>query len=193
MFSLLRRFILFSSCVCISSTGVCGWVRRIAKACVDLMPFGEEMLASKLSAITWTRPPSLEEIPSFSLLLAAAWAAELLKRSTSSYEHVMPKLCSRSIIVLSRMTTPREISRNVGLLETAHVTMFPTIAAGRFDSSFCDIPGSKVNNVGLLLARASSRHILVSYVDWSRLSSGFPDNHFGYSRCGCINILIIGY
>ena len=89
------------------------------------------MLASKLSATACMRPPPVEDMPNFSLFLAAAWAAELLKRRTSSYEHATPYVCSSSILDFDQRTTPRAICSCVGWLLTARVTMFPVIASGR--------------------------------------------------------------
>ena len=66
---------------------------------------------------------------------------------------------------------PSLICSRVGLLVTAHVTMFPVIAAGRLPSSFEDNLDINLNIVGLLLASASSKVILVSYLAWSRFSS----------------------
>ena len=64
------------------------------------------------------------------------------------------------------MTTHIAICSSVGLMVTTHVTMFPAIV-----SSFGDIRDRKFNNVGLLLARASFRHIFMLCNDWLRFNS----------------------
>ena len=105
----------------------CGCVRRMIKASVDCMQYWNHsyLLLLGLSqhhfSICWVS--------------LCSWLL-LLNCSTSSFEDMIPNPWSSSILVFSWMTTPRAICSKVGLLLTSEVTMFPTMAAGRFLWSF---------------------------------------------------------
>ena len=65
-------------------SGAVGCVTMIANAWVDITPLGEEILVSKLSATTWTKPGSHVLITIKFASLCAAIAADVLNRFTSS-------------------------------------------------------------------------------------------------------------
>ena len=62
-----------------------------AKAWVDFSPLGEVILASKLSAMAYTRSISDEWIPVSCDSFDAATAADALNCNTSSYEQQIPR------------------------------------------------------------------------------------------------------
>ena len=61
-----------------------------AKAWLDFSPLGEVILASKLSAMAYTRPISDDWTPVNYVLLDAA-TADALNRNSSSYEQQIPR------------------------------------------------------------------------------------------------------